>query len=229
LSPSPTASRSGFAHFHPRNASITPQPPRAKSQAVKICLLVAFWAIATAAVPVPWEVIFGKAAAPALQVQANIRENVWGSTFTNCSSGAVEASMNSVRTALLTFKGTTGRYPTAAEGLQALVTRPPGLANWRQAIMKIDPDPWGRPYQYVVPSPNGVGPFGIYSFGEDGISHSGGNDRDDVNTWNEDRPWAKSSRALPIACGTAALLAMGVLVFKTIRFNPGNPVPVAIP
>lgn len=73
-------------------------------------------------------------------------------------------------------------YPGASEGLQALVTPPPTLAQparYRSGgyIKKLPNDPWGRPYQYVVPGRKG--PFDIYSLGADGAP-GGENENADI-------------------------------------------------
>src|SRR5690242_8101525 len=42
------------------------------------------------------------------------------------------------------FEIDTGRYPTAAEGLAALVSRPAGVAAWRGPYLSfLKSDPWG--------------------------------------------------------------------------------------
>ena len=48
---------------------------------------------------------------------------------------------------------------------------------------KIPTDPWGNPYDYSVPGPNGL-PFGIRSLGADGREGGEGNDRD-LESWSE--------------------------------------------
>lgn len=63
-------------------------------------------------------------------------------------------------------------YPAAQDGLGALSTPPPSLAQperYRRGgyIKKLPNDPWGRPYQYQVPGPNGSA-FTVYSLGADG-------------------------------------------------------------
>jgi general secretion pathway protein G len=63
-------------------------------------------------------------------------------------------------------------YPTAADGLQALKTPPASLTDpsrYRPGgyIRNLPNDPWGRPYQIVVPGPKGE-PFAIYSLGANG-------------------------------------------------------------
>lgn len=49
------------------------------------------------------------------------------------------------------FQKSVGRYPTAAEGLEALVQRPSALAQetpWPRLRTSVPRDPWGRPYLY---------------------------------------------------------------------------------
>ncbi len=59
-------------------------------------------------------------------------------------------------------------YPDASMGLNALVSPPVTAAGARSEgyIKKLPNDPWGRPYQYVVPGKAGA--FDIYSLGADG-------------------------------------------------------------
>lgn len=59
-----------------------------------------------------------------------------------------------------------GRYPTAQEGLQALVA-PTGAPRWQGPYLKggaVPPDPWGRPYRYRIPGTEGRS-FDVYSPG----------------------------------------------------------------
>lgn len=72
-------------------------------------------------------------------------------------------------------------YPTAAEGLQALLTPPPTLAQpqrYRQGgyIRKLPDDPWSRAYQYRVPGARGA--FDIVSLGADGQPGGDGENAD---------------------------------------------------
>lgn len=56
------------------------------------------------------------------------------------------------------FKLDVGRYPTAEEGLEALVKRPGSAAQWAGSYIKGDvvpPDPWGNAYKYANPGPKG--------------------------------------------------------------------------
>lgn len=62
-----------------------------------------------------------------------------------------------------------GRYPSAAEGINALIARPARLDGWNgpylgQAALPLDP--WGNSYEYHVPGENAA--YEIVSFGADG-------------------------------------------------------------
>ncbi len=65
------------------------------------------------------------------------------------------------------FKLDVGRFPTTDEGLDALVKRPGTVNGWNGPYIKgeLPKDPWGSPYRYVNPGPNG-GPE-IVSLGSD--------------------------------------------------------------
>ncbi|RIA45580.1 type II secretion system protein G (GspG) [Hephaestia caeni] len=72
-------------------------------------------------------------------------------------------------------------YPNANEGLQALVTAPPTLAQpsrYRPGgyIRRLPNDPWDHPYQYRVPGKRG--PFDIVSLGADGAAGGEGENAD---------------------------------------------------
>ena len=77
-------------------------------------------------------------------------------------------------------------FPRTEQGLQALVSAPPGLAQpgrYRAGgyIKKLPEDPWGKPYEYANPGTHG-GPFDIYSLGADG--QPGGEDENaDIGSW----------------------------------------------
>ena len=82
--------------------------------------------------------------------------------------GSTQPGIRHIRMALDAFKIETGRYPTSAEGLGALVYRPPGLAGWNGPYIKgLPSDPWGRPYVYHPPKAKGGG-YVVLSVGPDG-------------------------------------------------------------
>ncbi|MBE0474364.1 type II secretion system major pseudopilin GspG [Rhodoferax sp.] len=75
------------------------------------------------------------------------------------------------------------RYPTAEQGLQALLvkpTTPPLPNNWKNYLDKLPQDPWGQPYIYLNPGIQGE--VDVMSFGADG--QAGGEGRDaDIGSW----------------------------------------------
>lgn len=81
----------------------------------------------------------------------------------------------------------TGRYPTNEQGLAALWEKPllePVPAQWNGPYLtKVVPnDPWGNPYEYTTPGPNGL-PYALRSLGADGAEGGEGNDAD-VVSWS---------------------------------------------
>ena len=73
-------------------------------------------------------------------------------------------------------------YPSGGDGLNALVSAPPGLAQGERYrsggyIRSLPKDPWGRPYQLAAPGKSG--PFDIYSLGADGAP-GGSEDNADI-------------------------------------------------
>ena len=70
------------------------------------------------------------------------------------------------------------QYPTPQQGLDALWEKPalePVPVGWEGPYLtrKIQDDPWGHPYKYALPGPNGL-PFGVASFGPSGVEGSEG-------------------------------------------------------
>lgn len=95
-----------------------------------------------------------------------------------------KVQIENLSTSLELFKLDTGRYPTAREGLQALVQPPPGLRSWNGPYLKKDQvplDPWGQPYRYRQPGERGD--FDIMSLGADNREGGQGEDQD-VATWH---------------------------------------------
>lgn len=78
-------------------------------------------------------------------------------------------------------------YPSADQGLEALVNKPSGDAarNWRDGgyIKKLTKDPWGNDYRYVYPGSNGE--FDVFSLGAD-AAVGGEGEAADIGNWNLD-------------------------------------------
>jgi len=96
---------------------------------------------------------------------------------------AARTDINNLVQALKLYKLDNHRYPTAAQGLPALLKKPtldPIPANWRPYVEKLPNDPWGRPYQYLNPGLQGE--IDVLSLGADG--QAGGEEKNaDVGSW----------------------------------------------
>jgi general secretion pathway protein G len=88
-----------------------------------------------------------------------------------------------IGSALDVFRLEVGRYPTSAEGLQALIQRPSNVAVWNGPYLKhpaLPRDPWGNPYRYRSPGKNGL--YDLFTLGRD--NRKGGENEDsDVTSW----------------------------------------------
>lgn len=96
---------------------------------------------------------------------------------------AARTDVNNIMQALKLYRLDNQRYPTAEQGLQALIARPsanPIPANWKPYLDKLPNDPWGRPYQYLNPGIKAE--IDVMSFGADGQSGGDGNNAD-VGSW----------------------------------------------
>jgi len=71
-----------------------------------------------------------------------------------------------------TFEIDVGRYPSNDEGLNALIQAPAGVPadRWKGPYFskkEIPLDPWGTPYKFTYPGPNGPKTFTLASAGPD--------------------------------------------------------------
>ncbi|MFZ3126722.1 MAG: type II secretion system major pseudopilin GspG [Rhodoferax sp.] len=85
--------------------------------------------------------------------------------------------------ALKLYKLDNQRYPSAEQGLRALVAKPtsgPAPANWRPYLDKLPNDPWDRPYLYINPGIKGE--IDVLSFGADGQAGGEGKNAD-IGSW----------------------------------------------
>lgn len=96
---------------------------------------------------------------------------------------AARTDVANLTQALKLYKLDNLRYPSQEQGLQALVAKPtagPPAANWKPYLDKLPQDPWGQPYQYLVPGLKGE--VDVFSWGADG--KAGGSGRDaDIGSW----------------------------------------------
>jgi general secretion pathway protein G len=91
------------------------------------------------------------------------------------------ADVGALEQALELYRLDLNSYPETEQGLEALVSPPPGLRQperYREGgyIRSLPEDPWGNPYQYVAPGADG--PFDLYSLGADGAVGGEGLDAD---------------------------------------------------
>ena len=96
---------------------------------------------------------------------------------------AARTDVNNVMQALKLYKLDNQRYPTAEQGLQALVSKPtsgPIPGNWKPYLEKLPADPWGRQYQYLNPGVKGE--IDVMSFGADGQAGGEGKNAD-IGSW----------------------------------------------
>jgi len=84
--------------------------------------------------------------------------------------------------ALEMYKLDVGRYPSASEGLEALVQRSGNADGWNGPYLKsgVPLDPWKNAYRYNVPGARAE--VEIYSLGQDGAEGGEGEDAD-VGNW----------------------------------------------
>lgn len=96
---------------------------------------------------------------------------------------AARTDVTNLMQALKLYRLDNLRYPTAEQGLQALIAKPtagPQPPNWKPYLEKLPNDPWGRPYQYLNPGIKGE--VDVMSFGADGQSGGEGKDAD-IGSW----------------------------------------------
>ena len=96
---------------------------------------------------------------------------------------AARTDVNNLMQALKLYKLDNQRYPSAEQGLQALVAKPTSGTvpqSWKPYLDKLPNDPWQRPYQYA--SPGLKCEIDVYSFGADGVIGGEGKNAD-IGSW----------------------------------------------
>ncbi|MBM5811383.1 MAG: type II secretion system protein GspG [Gammaproteobacteria bacterium] len=103
---------------------------------------------------------------------------------------AARQDIRTLGTALDMYRLDNFRYPTTAQGLEALVVQPddPSIRNWRAGgylkATTVPKDPWRNAYVYLEPGTRG-GAYDLYSLGADGRAGGEANDAD-IGNWNSD-------------------------------------------
>jgi general secretion pathway protein G len=97
-------------------------------------------------------------------------------------SKTARAQIEALDQALEQYRIDVGRFPSSAEGLQALTAAPAGEAAWAGPYLKkaVPKDPWGRPFLYQEPGSHGE--IDLVSYGKDG-KPGGAGDNIDVTNW----------------------------------------------
>ena len=95
---------------------------------------------------------------------------------------AARAQIDSLGKAVDQFRLDTGHFPTAEEGLTALVTRPPNETKWDGPYLTkgVPIDPWGNAYIYKIPGTHGD--YDLISYGKDG-QPGGEGEAADITNW----------------------------------------------
>jgi general secretion pathway protein G len=99
------------------------------------------------------------------------------------AANRARTDLRSIETALNLYRLDNFRYPSTAEGLEALVTNPgeASAPNWKQQLPRIPVDPWDQPYLYA--SPGQRGDFDVFTYGAD-RQEGGEGINADIGNWD---------------------------------------------
>jgi general secretion pathway protein G len=96
---------------------------------------------------------------------------------------AARTDISNLMQALKLYRLDNQRFPSAEQGLNALVAKPstgPEPINWKPYLDKLPNDPWGQAYQYLNPGIKGE--VDVLSLGAD--RQSGGEGKNaDIGSW----------------------------------------------
>jgi general secretion pathway protein G len=96
---------------------------------------------------------------------------------------AARSDVNMLMQQLKIYRLDNQRYPSAEQGLEALVRKPEAGTippNWKPYLDKLPADPWGQPYQFANPGIQGE--IDVFSLGADGQPGGEGADAD-IGSW----------------------------------------------
>ncbi len=118
-----------------------------------------------------------------LAMMAVIAVPIYLNYFSRSQVQTAKIQVEQLGTILDMYRLDVGGYPPTADGLEALMTQPPGVDRWAGPYLKKREsltDPWGRPYEYRAPGDHGN--YDLWSNGDDGVS--GGEDENaDITSW----------------------------------------------
>ena len=96
---------------------------------------------------------------------------------------AAKTDVSNLMQALKLYRLDNQRYPTAEQGIAALLTKPaaaPVPPNWKSYLDLLPNDPWGKPYVYLNPGVKGE--VDVMSLGADGQAGGEGKNAD-IGSW----------------------------------------------
>jgi general secretion pathway protein G len=96
---------------------------------------------------------------------------------------AAHTDIGNIANALKLYKLDNQRYPSAEQGIAALVQKPtvdPLPPAWRPYLEKLPADPWGHPYRFLNPGVKGE--IDVFSYGADGQPGGEGKNAD-IGSW----------------------------------------------
>lgn len=99
----------------------------------------------------------------------------------------IKEEIKAIEIGLLNYKISTNGYPTTAQGLKALITKPEGVQRWNGPYFDDIIDSWANEYGYRFPSEKGQNGPDIFSKGPDGLE----NTEDDIGNWEFEEDYAK--------------------------------------
>jgi general secretion pathway protein G len=102
-----------------------------------------------------------------------------------------KTQINRLESSLELYNMDNARFPTSAQGLDALISEPTGAPepiNYQPGGYlkggQVPLDPWGNEFQYESPGSNNQDSFDLWSFGKDGVPGGEGLDAD-IGNWGD--------------------------------------------
>jgi general secretion pathway protein G len=96
---------------------------------------------------------------------------------------AAKLQIQNISTTLDMYRLDTGSYPSAQDGLRALVQRPAAAQRWNGPYLRkpdMIKDPWGRKYQYRTPGERAE--VEVFTLGADNAT-GGTGENQDLGSW----------------------------------------------
>ena len=93
------------------------------------------------------------------------------------------SQIDALEKALDQYRLDTRHYPSAEQGLEALVAKPTNEANWSGPYLKkeaVPKDPWNNDFKYTSPGQHGG--YDLVSYGADGREGGDGVNKD-ITSW----------------------------------------------